>query len=445
MIPAGSFLLFGHNFSTVWSRKNVDKSGCLGYTVIWTFVLFFGLGGGGSILDNKPFIVKTHDVQLDAEYREWIQELKQRYQASQIKAAVKVNSEQLLFNWQLGRDLVIRRAEEKWGKGVVEQVSLDMQAAFPGTKGFGTSNLWYMKKWYQFYAENSETSVSEKLQRLVGEIEGEKLSQIAVIPQKEKLQQVVGELNFPTAFSYVPWGHHILIITKCKSIEEALFYIQKTVEEGWSRSTLDNCIRADYFHATGNALTNFSEKLPAPQGDLAQELLKENYDLGFISLPKKYDETALEDAIEQRMTRFLLELGEGWAFVGRQKEIVIAGKTRRIDLLFYHIYLRCYVVIELKTKAFDPEFAGKLNFYVNSVDQFIRRESDNQTIGLLICKDMDRTEVQLAFHGITTPMGVATYDNVRIKEIQEQLPTAEQIQAVVAQAEEDFMRRQSEE
>ena len=142
------------------------------------------------------------------------------------------------------------------------------------------------------------------------------------------------------------------------------------------------------------------------------------------------------------MTRFLLKLGEGWAFVGRQKEIVIAGKTRRIDLLFYHIYLRCYVVIELEVTSFDPEFAGKLNFYVNAVDQFIRRESDNQTIGLLICKDMDRTEVQLAFQGITTPMGVATYDNVRIKEIQDQLPTTEQIQAVIEQAEEDCLRNQ---
>ena len=391
---------------------------------------------------DKPFVVKTHDVHMDSEYREWIAELKQRYQTSQIKAAVKVNSEQLLFNWQLGRDLVIRRAEEKWGKGVVEQVSLDLQAAFPGTKGFGTSNLWYMKKWYQFYAENSDASVPKKLQQLVGEIDGAKLSQIAVIPQEKKLQQVVGELFFPTAFSYVPWGHHILIITKCKSIEEAIFYIQKTIEEGWSRNTLDNCIRADYYHASGSALTNFSERLPAPQGDLAQELLKENYDLSFIALPKKYDENDLEDAIEQRMTRFLLELGEGWAFVGRQKEIVIAGKTRKIDLLFYHIYLRCYVVIELKVKPFEPEFAGKLNFYVNAVDQLIRRESDNQTIGLLICKDMDRTEVQFAFQGITTPMGVATYDNVRIKEIQDQLPTTEQIQAVIEQAEEDFIRSQ---
>jgi len=173
-------------------------------------------------------------------------------------------------------------------------------------------------------------------------------------------------------------------------------------------------------------------------------LLKENYDLGFISLPKEYDEDALEDAIEKRMTRFLLELGEGWAFIGRQKELIISGKIRKIDLLFYHIYLRCYVVLELKVKPFDPEFAGKLNFYVNAVNEFIRKDSDNPTIGLLICKDMDRTEVQLAFQGITTPMGVATYDNVRIKEIAEYLPTTEQIQQQIDIAEEEYRISQRE-
>ena len=168
------------------------------------------------------------------------------------------------------------------------------------------------------------------------------------------------------------------------------------------------------------------------------KILKSNYDLGFVSLPDGFDEDALEGVLEQRMTRFLLELGEGWAFVGRQKEIIIAGKTRKIDLLFYHIYLRCYVVLELKVKPFDPEFAGKLNFYVNAVNEFVKRDSDNPSIGLLICKDMDRTEVQLAFQGITTPMGVATYDNVKIREIQEHLPTAEQIQQQIVLAEEEY-------
>ena len=393
-------------------------------------------------MGDKPYVVKTHDVHLDSDYRNWITEIKQRFQASQIKAAVKVNSEALLFNWQLGRDLVIRKAEEKWGKGVVEQVSLDLQDAFPNTKGFSTRNLWWMKQWYLFYA--SEVSAHQYLAELENSINaaGQKLNQLGSEIQEIKLSQPGSELPFPPAFAYVPWRHHVLIIQKCKSIEEALFYIQKTIEKNWSRSALDDNIRADLFHVSGGALTNFNERLPVPQGKLAQDLLKENYDLRFIALPEGYDEMALEDALERRMTRFLLELGEGWAFVGRQREIVIAGKTRKIDLLFYHIYLRCYAVIELKVKPFEPEFAGKLNFYVNAVDELIRKDSDNQTIGLLICKDMDRTEVQLAFQGITTPMGVATYDNVRIREIEKQLPSAEQIKAIMDQAEDEFMREQ---
>ena len=392
--------------------------------------------------NEKPRAVRLHDTKLDKEYVQWIYDIKQRFRNAQIKAAVKVNSEQLLFNWQLGRDLVVRKAEEKWGNGIVEQVSLDLQAAFPEAKGFSARNLWNMKKWYSFYT--SYEDFGNAVNALSGQmdISSLKLQQVAAEIQEtaseEKLQQVVAEIPFPAIFGFIPWGHHIEIITKCKDLHEALFYVKRTIEEGWSRNALDNCIRADMYHAVGSAVTNFSEKLPTTQGELAQEILKSNYDLGFVSLPPKYDENALEDVLEQRMTRFLLELGEGWAFVGRQKEIIISGKTRKIDLLFYHIYLRCYVVLELKVKPFDPEYAGKLNFYVNAVNEFIRKDSDNQTIGLLICKDMDRTEVQLALQGITTPMGVATYDNVKIQEIQEYLPTAEQIQQQIEIAEEEY-------
>lgn len=382
--------------------------------------------------EEKAGIVTSHDVTIDKEYIQWISDIKRRYHKAQIKTAIKVNSEQLLFNWQLGRDLVIRRAEEKWGKGVVEQLSLDLQREFPGVKGFSTRNLWLMKQWYSFYAINYDViGLIEHLEKSIN-VSG------------EKLHQVGAEMAFPSIFSYVPWKHHILIISKCKTIEEALFYIKRTVEEGLSRNALDNSIRADMYHSLGSAVTNFKERLPLPQGELADELLKENYDLGFIALPEKYDEKILEDAIEQRMARFLLELGEGWAFVGRQKEIIVSGKSRRIDLLFYHIYLRCYVVLELKVQPFEPEFTGKLNFYVNAVNEFVKKDSDNPTIGLLICKDMDRTEVQLAFQGVTTPMGVATYENVRIKEIEEHLPSAEQIREQVRIAEEEYKMRLNE-
>lgn len=388
-------------------------------------------------MTKKPSLVKTHDIQLDSDYVQWLHELKERYRKAQIKASVKVNAEQLLFNWQMGRDLVLRRAEDTWGAGIVEQVSLDLQAEFPDVKGFSTTNLWNMKKWYSFYTRHAQ---NEKLQQVVGETKPfhEKELQNDLPSADQILQQAAGEFPFPSVFGFVPWGHHIEIITKCKSVDEALFYVRKTAEEGWSRSTLQNYMAADLYQHTGAAITNFAQRLPADQSRLAQEITKDTYDLGFISLPADYDEMALETALEQNITRFLLELGTGFAFIGRQKEIIVSGKTRRIDMLFYHIKLRCYVVVELKAVAFEPEFAGKLNFYVNAVNELVKTDADNPTIGLLICKDRDQTEVQWAFQGITTPMGVASYTNIQLQDIQAQLPTVEEIQKRMEQAEEEF-------
>ncbi len=377
--------------------------------------------------EKIPHFASSQNVHIDEDYVSWIEELKGRYKKAQIKSAVKVNSEQLLFNWQLGCDLVVRRAEEHWGAGVVEQVSLDLRAAFPKAKGFSARNLWNMKKWYLFYSANNATS---KLQQLVAEL------QISENQQNIKLQQLGSEIqevdfnkedgvSFPLAFSFVPWGHHIQIITKCKDLDEALFYLHQTINEGWSRSTLDNCLHADLYHTQGGAISNFSDYLTPGQSKLAQEITKDTYDFGFIELPKQYAEEELEDELEKNITRFLLELGTGFAFIGRQKEIIVAGKTRRIDMLFYHIHLRSYVVCELKAKSFEPEFAGKLNFYVNAVDELLKTDNDNPTIGLLICKNKNQTEVKWAFKGISTPMGVASYDNVRIKKIREALPSEE--------------------
>lgn len=368
--------------------------------------------------NEKPRVVKIHDVQIDSNYSQWLSEIKSRYRSAQIKAAVKVNAEQLIFNWQLGRDLVTRKAEEQWGSGVVEQLSMDLQAAFPESKGFSTSNLWYMKQWYEFY---SSEIAQQKLQRLVGEIQSAN-TQVGMI-----LQQPVGDIDFPTIFGLVPWGHHIQIIAKCKTIEEALFYVKKCAADEWSRNTLMNCIKGRYYENIGGAVTNFADKLPSPQSELAQAITKDTYDFGFISLEDGYKEEALETELEKQLTRFLLELGTGFAYMGRQKQLIIAGKTRKLDMLFFHIPLNCYVVIELKAVPFQPEFAGKLNFYVNAVDDIIKTPAQNPTIGLLICSNKDETEVQYAFNGITTPMGVASYDNV--KRLQEQLPSVEELKA----------------
>ena len=391
--------------------------------------------------NDAPKVVKIHDVKIDQEYIQWFGEIKARYRNAQIKAAVKVNAEQLLFNWQLGRDLVTRKAEEKWGSGIVEQVSLDLQAAFPESKGFSARNLWRMKQWYSFYADSLA-----KLPQFVAEIKptdyqaNKKLSQVvAEIRPNDSIDQE--DNDFPALFALVPWGHHVEIIAKCRTIEEALFYIVKTISGNWSRNTLMNCLKADYYRTSGGAITNFSETLPSPQSELAQAITKDTYDFGFLSLDEGYKEEALEIELEKQLTRFLLELGTGFSYLGRQKQIIVAGKTRKLDMLFFHIPLNCYIVVELKTVPFQPEFAGKLNFYVNAVDDLIKTPSQNPTIGLLICSNKDETEVQYAFKGVQTPMGVASYDNVQIKQIQEQLPSIEELKSRIRLLEKELDKK----
>ena len=374
---------------------------------------------------EEPRIVKSHDIHIDTDYANWIAEVKHRYRSAQVKAAVKVNAEKLLFNWLLGRDLVQKKAEERWGAGVVEQVSLDLKREFPDAEGFSTSNLWYMKKWYVFYTTQVPL---EKLQRVIGEL------QPAVNQKYIKLQRPVAELDetikdegedFPLPFSLVPWGQHIEIITRCKKLEEALFYIQQVIEKGLSRPALINCIKANLYEHQGKIVNNFTDHLPALQSKLVQEVLKENYDFGFATVKHEvYDEAELEESLTKNVTDLLLEMGTGFAFVGRQKEILVGGRTRKIDLLFYHIRLRCYIVCELKARPFEPEFAGKLNYYVNAVDELMKSDDDNPTIGLLVCSDMDKIDVQWSFRGINTPMGVATYNNISIKDA---LPSQEHL------------------
>ena len=373
----------------------------------------------------EPYIVKSHNIHIDSDYAEWIADIKKRYRSAQVKAAVKVNAEKILFNWQLGRDLVQKKAEERWGSGVVEQVSLDLKREFPNADGFSVRNLWYMKQWYLFYTQGGEEILHQddaELQMTENQYLT-KMHQVGAELSSEKLHQITGE--FPLSFALVPWRHHVEIITKCKSIDEALFYMGKTIEQGLSRNALINCIKANLYEHQGKIVNNFTDHLPALQSKLVQEVLKENYDFGFAMVEHEiYDEAELEEALTKNVTDLLLELGTGFAFLGRQKELVVGGRSRKIDLLFYHIRLRCYVVCELKAKSFEPEFAGKLNYYVNAVDELLKTNDENPTIGLLICSDMDKIDVQWSFKGISTPMGVATYNNIRIKDA---LPSQEQL------------------
>lgn len=379
---------------------------------------------------DRPHIVKVSDFRIDSDYIEWLTEIKRRYRSAQIKAIIKVNTEKLSFNWKLGRDLITRRAEEKWGSGVVNQLSFDLQDAFPNDKGFGSRNLWNMKRWYLFFSSKESR---EKLHQLGAEL------QHSINQRTIKLHQLGTENNsdLPMPLGLVPWRHQTEIITKCKSVDEALFYIKMCILDGWSRSTLMNSIKGNLYQSYGKALSNYDKFLPEAQSRLAQEITKENYDFGFVSVPENYTEEQLETALEKNITRFLLELGTGFAFMGRQKQLVVAGKTRRIDMLFYHVKLKAYCVVELKTVPFDPAFTGKLNFYVNAVDELLKGPDDNPTIGLLICSDKDETDVRWAFKGVGTPLGVASYDNVNIMPTN-LLPSAEELQARVRLLEEEL-------
>lgn len=368
---------------------------------------------------ESPQMVTSHDIHIDTEYAEWIAEVKHRYRSAQVKAAVKVNAEKLLWNWQMGRDLVQKKAEERWGAGIVEQVSLDLRREFPDSSNFSARNLWYMKQWYLFYTENME-----KLKQLVSEIlpsnEYEKKLQ-QIDDAAEKLKQPVSE--FPLPFACVPWGHHVRIVQHSESVEEALFYVSYTIKEGVSRNVLERVMKDNLYNKRGKAPNNFPQHLTPQLAQLAQQVVKENYDFGFATVSnEKYDESELEEALHENITALLLEMGNGFAFLGKQQEIIVGGRSRKIDLLFYHIRLRCYVVCELKAKPFEPEYAGKLNFYVNAIDELIKQPDDNPTIGLLIYSDMNRADVQWSFKGIQTPMGVATYNNIRIKDM---LPSKE--------------------
>ena len=374
-------------------------------------------------MTEKPTFTFREKMTADEGYVQWMADIKQRFRQSQVKASIRINTAMLEFYWSVGRDLVMLRAEERWGAGVVKQFALDMRQAFPGETGFSYSNVKYMKQWYSYYYERVTKSQlpiglighqagDEKGQQLAGQIEALKKSQqpAGQIEGVEKSHQPNDQLEMPEIFGRIPWFHHVHIISKCQSLDEALFYINKVAEEGWSRSRLEAQVAANLFGSQGAALTNFEHTLPTPQSQLAKELLKDPYHFEFLSMKEEYEEQDLEDALVSNVTRFLMELGQGFSYVGRQMELQMpGGQTFFPDLLFYHIPQHRYVVIELKVVKFIPEFAGKLNFYVTAIDELMRSEGDNPTVGLLICKSTDKTVVEWSLRDINKPLGVSTY------------------------------------
>ena len=365
----------------------------------------------------EPTFVHRDGMLADKEYVEWLADLKRRYRQSQLRAAVKANNEILEYYWNLGRDIVAKKAESKWGSGFFNQLSLDMRAMFPGEKGFSSANLRYMKRWFEFYYQrivNLHKAGEKIVQRPIEEIGMENRQQPA-----DEIRHQVGDiivhqagekLEMPAVFGIVPWKHHVHIFTKSQSLDEALFYINKVATEGWSRALLEHHIAAHLFESQGSAITNFDATLPSSQIEEAKQLLKKEYDLSFITVEAVKEEKDLENALAKNVTEFLLELGQGFAYLGRQKELRIDEETVFFpDLLFYHIPQHRYIIVELKAVKFMPEFAGKLNFYVTAADKLLRGKDDNPSVGLLICKTAKKTIVEWSLQDIQKPLGVATY------------------------------------
>jgi len=329
------------------------------------------------------------------EYKEFIQRIKIKAQQAQIKASVKVNSTLLEFYWELGQEIIEKQKIANWGSAFLKNMSKDLMREFPNMKGFSKRNLELIRKWYLYYSEKNEIT-----------------------------KQAVSQLLL------IPWGHNIVIVQKSKNVEEALFYVQKTIENSWSRSVLVHQVESLLYERQGKALSNFSNTLPKPQSDLANEILKDPYNFDFLTLTDDYKERELENALIDNVSSFLLELGSGFAFVGKQKHLQVGERDFYIDLLFYHTQMHCYVVIELKTVDFEPEFAGKLNFYLKAVDMEIKSDKDEPTIGILLCKGKDKTLVEYALSDIHKPMGVSEYELTHIlpKELESSLPSIEEIE-----------------
>lgn len=344
-------------------------------------------------------------------YQHWSADWKQRIQSAQIKAALQVNREALSLYWELGRDIVIQQETSSWGDGLIPRFAKDLRATFPHLTGFSPRNLFYMRKWYLFYQD-----------------------QIVIVPQAvAQLQSEFTGVNneLIILFFSVPWGHHRHILDKCAEVNHAIFYLKKTVQNAWSRDMLQIQMKQNLYERQGRAITNFEWTLPKPQSDLARETLKNPHNFDFLNLSEEALERDAEQAMLHHVEKVLLELGQGFALLGRQYKIVVAEEEFYIDLLFYHTRLHAYMVVELKGGAFKPEYTGKLNFYCSAVDDLLRSELDQATIGLILCREAGKqTIVEYALRDIQKPLGVAEYILTQTlpENLRNILPTTEELE-----------------
>ena len=367
-------------------------------------------------------------IKTDVRYRKWITAVSKRFRQSQLKAAVKVNDEMLRFYWGLGRDISLLSKEADYGSNFYKTISGDLKDVFPDIKSFSPTNLKYMRYFYEMYPAvgirqqtADELVIPENRPQLVDGFD-----------QKENRPQPVDDLEM---IFYIPWGHNRMILDKCKgNPEKALFYVKKTLENNWSRAVLMNFLDTDLYERQGKAITNFSLTLPAEQSELAQAITKDPYNFDFISIREKYDEKELKDALMDNIERFLMELGNGFAYAGREVELNIGKTENFIDLLFYNFKLHCFVVIEVKIGEFKSADMGQLGTYMVAVNHQMKGEKDEPTLGLIICKSRDSVKAQYALEASSQPMGIAVYDINRFlpEDYRSSLPTIEEIEAELA-------------
>ena len=336
---------------------------------------------------------------LSKEYAQTLSNIKEEIRRAQIEAAISANERLTRLYWFIGKTLDKKQKESEWGTKLIETLAKDLQNAFPGTGGFSKHNIYRMRAFYRAY-ENCSTAA----------------------------------LQFENLPVFrIPWGHNILILQKGKSFEEMLWYAEKTIEYGLSRSSLENYFTTKLYDREGAAVTNFKRTLPSLHSEIAHQTLKDPYLFDFLTLHEQHKEKDLEQGLVDHIQKFLLELGEGFAFVGRQYHLEIGGSDYYLDLLFYHIKLRCFVVIELKATEFKPEYAGKLNFYLSAVDDLLKSKDDKPTIGLLLCKTKNKFKAEYALRDINKPIGVAEYETKLIeslpKKLRGSLPTIKEIES----------------
>lgn len=367
----------------------------------------------------KPINKKT--------YLQWLKLIKEQVRSSQLKASIAVNTELIQFYWLLGESIVEQVKKHNWGSAVIDQLAIDLKKEFPDMDGFSRTNLYYIKQFYEFYSQGTNTlHVSEKTLKTPVNKEKKKV---------KKVPQAVGQIQktsfIPQAVGQIPWGHHRLIIDKIKDYRQALFYLHQTIQNNWSRNVLALQIDTGLHKRQGKALNNFKLTLPKKQSELAIQTLKDPYIFDFLSLNKNASERDIELQLTQQLAKFLLELGQGFAFVGSQYQIKVEKKDYKLDLLFYHTHLRCYIVIELKAGEFEPEHAGKLNFYLSAVDSQIKHKLDNPTIGILLCRTKNNIEVEYSLRDTKKPIGVSGFKFLEKlpKNLQDNLPSVAQLEA----------------